>query len=78
MKNKYTFISAQWCANCNPMKLWLTQQGVDFVTIDIDEAEDGYLDSLNVRAIPTLVLNEEVVAIGEDIRSYIKEKLNNE
>lgn len=73
MKNKYSLLSANWCSNCSPMKLWLTQQGVDFVTLDIDDLGEEYLDSLNVRAIPTLVLNDQVVAVGENIKKFILE-----
>lgn len=74
MENKgYVLYSASWCSNCPNMKLWLTQQGVDFVTLDIDSMESETLDALGLRSIPSLFKDDVCVGIGENIKPYIME-----
>lgn len=69
--SKLVLYSASWCSNCPAMKLWLTQQGVSFITKDIDNVDSDELDSIGLRSIPALVRDGKTVGVGESIKEYV-------
>ena len=66
-----TLYSASFCSNCAPMKMWLTQRGVEFKVVDIDDEDAAVLDSYPIKALPTLVQGGKILGVGEQIKKYV-------
>ena len=60
--------SAQWCGPCKVMDKIIEKiepyDGVDFVKVDVDDADEDFVNSLNVRNIPLFVFYKNGVESG--------------
>lgn len=72
MESEYVLYSASWCSNCGPMEMWLDTQDIKYSVIDIDEVPEGFETPIELRALPSLGLNGKVVAVGDNIKSYVE------
>jgi glutaredoxin len=67
--------SAPWCGNCDPAKLLLTQAGIEFEEFDISSDDDEAQIMSQVKQIPALLVDGEIVATGSiGIKEWIKEQ----
>jgi|26BtaG_2_1085354.scaffolds.fasta_scaffold08221_4 glutaredoxin len=67
--------SAPWCGNCGPAKLLLTQAGIEFEEFDISSDDDEAQIMGQVKNLPTLLVNGEIVAVGgQEIKEWIAEQ----
>lgn len=65
--------TADWCANCQPIKKLIEEKGYDVDIINVDEYPAAVRDC-GVRSIPTLVLDNGVSVVGSiEIRRVIEE-----
>jgi len=67
--------SAPWCGNCGPAKLLLKQAGIEFEEFDISSDDDEAQVMSQVKQIPALLVDGNVVATGSiGIKEWIKEQ----
>ena len=65
--------TADWCANCQPIKKLIEERGYDVDIINVDKYPDVVRDC-GVRSVPTLVLDTGVSVVGSiEIRRVIEE-----
>jgi glutaredoxin len=66
-------ISAVWCSGCKQLKEMFDSRGIKYEVIDFDTDEGFKLASeLNVRSLPTAVVNGEVATGVLDILRLVK------
>lgn len=77
---KVVVVSASWCPQCGPFKKALENAGIEFETLDADDARnEEYLKTAGVRGLPTTLVFEGEVRIGSVVGNHVpkvKELLN--
>lgn len=67
MEKTVKVYSAQWCGNCKGTKMQLDKEQVKYETVDIDELDDDTLTTLDIKAIPVVVIEED----GKEIARFV-------
>lgn len=66
--NKVTVYSTSWCGFCHQLKSWLTEKGVEFTDINIEEDEAAakeVVEATRQMGVPVTKIGDEYI-VGFD------------
>lgn len=76
-----TKFSAPWCGPCRTLAETIEAvqplDGVTFAEVDVDDADEEFVDEYNVRNIPLLVFFKNGLQIGRNVGLLNEEQLRN-
>lgn len=76
-----TKFSATWCNPCRTLAETIEAvqplDGVTFAEVDVDDADEDFVDEYNVRNIPLLVFFKNGLQIGRNVGLLNEEQLRN-
>ncbi|MNZ71592.1 hypothetical protein D3C78_899570 [compost metagenome] len=66
-------ISAEWCQNCGPFKASLDRAGIPYESLDADDEKNmPFIVGHHVRSLPTTLIFEDSVLIGQVVGNDLK------